>query len=178
MSNDLQIAKAGIRLHNIWGRMQERCNNPGCRTYHRYGGRGIKIRWADFDSFFEDMFPTHDFSLSLDRINNDGDYCRENCRWATPKQQANNTSKNRWIEIDGERKTLVEWAEYFGMRPGTVTQRINSYGWDEIRAITTPIAPRNAGHCTNGHPFTEETKRKDGKGYWCKECRRVKGVAA
>lgn len=76
---------------NIWQHMKNRCNNPKDASYSGYGGRGIYVceRWMTFANFLEDMGEKPE-GLSLDRKNNDGPYCKENCRWATPKEQANN----------------------------------------------------------------------------------------
>jgi len=80
----------------VWIAMKQRCGNPKCKAYKNYGGRGIVIceRWLEsFNSFWEDMGSTWRRGLSIDRINNDGNYEPENCRWATSKQQNNNQRK-------------------------------------------------------------------------------------
>lgn len=80
--------------------MLHRCNKPKNRSYHNYGGRGIKVceRWHDYLNFKEDMLPTFAPKLTLDRIDVNGNYCLENCRWATVKEQQNNKRTNHLID--------------------------------------------------------------------------------
>lgn len=130
----------------IWSSMKARCCLPANHAYHWYGGRGIRVcdRWMNsFEAFLEDMGRRPD-GLTLDRENVNGDYCKENCRWATPKNQARNTRSNRVIEIDGESRCLAEWCEYMGISRQTVTSRLR-YGWDETTAIITPARKLTEG---------------------------------
>jgi hypothetical protein len=87
------------RLYRILKGMKQRCCNINDKRYHRYGGRGISVceEWRNSFTSFRDWALNNGYrdDLSIDRINNDGNYCPENCRWATPKEQANNTSKNK-----------------------------------------------------------------------------------
>ena len=128
-------------LYAIYRTMMHRCYNPKAGAYRHYGGRGIAVcqRWREsFLSFVEDMGPKPSPDHSIDRINNDGDYCPENCRWATPKQQARNwKNRNVRYEHGGESLTLSEWAERLHIRRESIRDRINS-GWPLSKALSTP----------------------------------------
>jgi len=92
--------------------MIQRCYNLNNSQFKNYGGRGIKIcqRWLDsFENFLEDMDRAPGIEYSIDRIDNDGDYCKENCKWATPKEQLQNTRRNVWLECDGIKMIKTGW---------------------------------------------------------------------
>lgn len=135
----LKEAKCAIRLHSIWGNMRDRCNNPNYRAYKRYGARGICIEWNSFDDFYLDMIGSYKEGLTLDRIDNDKNYSKENCRWATWNEQARNRSNNNVIEYMGEKKTLKEWSDIIHIKSPTLSMRLGKYGWSVEKAFTTPI---------------------------------------
>jgi hypothetical protein len=130
--------------YSIWANIRARCNNPGNTSYPKYGARGIRVceRWrADFLNFLEDMGrrPTPDHSI--DRIDNDGDYAPENCRWATRKEQCRNRRSSKFIEFRGQTKTAAEWAELSGVGQRLLHWRLRR-GWSVERALTEPVLGR------------------------------------
>jgi hypothetical protein len=129
-------------LYSIWTSMHTRCYNERSQHYKRYGGRGIKVceRWHDYALFRDDMSPGYlPGKVSIDRKDNDGDYCLENCRWATDIQQQRNTSRNRNMEFNGEIMCATAWNEKMGYSRNCILKRLAA-GWSEERAITTPMA--------------------------------------
>ena len=130
--------------YNTHQLMKRRCYEKTNEHYKYYGSRGIKVcdRWLEsFENFYEDMGPKPSKKHSLDRIDNDGDYCPENCKWSTHTQQTNNTRKNVFVEIDGIQKTLVQWSDFFKIDYGVVRMRIHR-GWSVHKALTTPVRQR------------------------------------
>ncbi len=114
--------------YNIWCNMKNRCQNPEYKEYHLYGGRGIKVcdRWSKFENFIEDMGDRPSKIYSLDRENNDLGYSPDNCRWATIVTQQRNKRSNRWIEYNGKRMILKEWADYFNTTPQNLHRMLKS----------------------------------------------------
>lgn len=125
--------------HNTWRGMVERCRNRNHQMYRLYGGRGIKVceRWLTFGNFLADM-GEKPIGRSLDRINNNGNYEPENCRWATRLEQARNASTNRLLTYNGKTQNVPEWAEEIGMLADTLHMRLHR-GWPTDRALTTPL---------------------------------------
>jgi hypothetical protein len=108
----------GSKEYRAWADMKTRCYNKKRETYHRYGGRGIKVcsRWlSSFENFFEDMGLCPQGKNSLDRVRNNGNYCKSNCRWATSKEQSANTSKAINIKFKGKTQPLMQWALEIGI---------------------------------------------------------------
>lgn len=119
----------GTRLYEIWQSMKSRCYNPNNTRYHRYGGRGITVcnEWVDnFETFYEwAVANNYSDDLTIDRINTDGNYEPNNCRWATRKEQANNRNSNIKITIGNSTRTLQEWCEIFKVEYKTINARYN-----------------------------------------------------
>lgn len=123
---------------NAWRMLRQRCNKPESKFYINYGGRGIKVcdRWMkSFENFYKDMGLAPSKTHSIDRINVNGNYEPDNCRWATPKQQANNKRMNLVIEFNGEKKTLQQWSEYYNIGPRTIKYRLSS-NWSVKDSLT------------------------------------------
>lgn len=134
------------RLYSIWSGLKSRCLNPNSPQFKNYGGRGIKVchRWRNggdgksgFECFLADMGERPSAKHSLDRIDTNGDYEPGNCRWATAREQNNNTRANRIVEFDGERMSISMAIERSGISTphGTVYTRL-ARGWPLERAIT------------------------------------------
>lgn len=116
----------GTNIHARWVAMRARCNNKGSSGYERYGGRGIKVcdRWNSFELFYQDMGLPPSPEHSIERIDNNGDYSPENCRWATRREQQGNTRFNKHVWLDGERVIVSEAARRLGITPASVRKRI------------------------------------------------------
>jgi len=129
----------GTREHNSWKQLRQRCNNPKDPSYHRYGGRGIKVceRWGSFENFLQDMGQCPEGKKSIDRVDNNGDYEPLNCRWATNKEQSQNRRTNSLIEFRGEVKCISQWAEEIGIQKATIRARLQK-GWTVEKTLTAP----------------------------------------
>jgi len=127
-------------LFNVWTGMIRRCTNPNDKKYPRYGGRGIKVcdRWLNVNNFIADMTAGYKKGLQINRIDNDGNYTKDNCEWATTKAQTRNYSRNVIIEHIGKKLCVVDWAIETGIPAKTIYDRI-SHGWSPIDAITKPV---------------------------------------
>lgn len=144
---------------SIWYTMKARCYNPNNHKYARYGGRGIKVcnRWLEsFDNFYADMGAKPSPQHSIDRIDNNGNYEPTNCKWATHKEQGNNTNNNFLITIDGKTKTLGEWCDQYGVPYKTMWARIKTTKMSPLQALTSPI-PLDT--CKHGHELIGDNLR-------------------
>lgn len=128
-----------------WKGMKQRCYNTKYVSYDCYGGRGIIVckRWRDsYKAFIADMGPRPSTNHSIDRIDNDGDYGPENCRWATRVEQSNNCRRNRWLTVGGVRKTQTQWSRDLGGCDTLVSTRIR-LGWSLADAVSLPTGSKN-----------------------------------
>ena len=129
-------------LYKCWNSMKNRCNNPKMENYSIYGGRGISYckEWEHFEPFMDWALKNgYKEELSIDRIDVNGNYEPNNCRWVTLKQQARNRRGTYFITYNGETHCLTEWAEILGFKRVTLQKRIKDYRWSIKKAFTTPI---------------------------------------
>lgn len=152
----------GTSTYVCWAGMKQRCNDKKCEAYRNYGGRGIKYSddWEKFENFYRDM-GKRPKGASLDRIDVNGDYCKENCRWANWVVQANNKRTNRVIEYNGECKTLAEWARYLRINIRTLAARLDKYNWSVKKSFETPV--RECRKCGSLYHFTWQHKKVNRK---------------
>ncbi len=128
----------GERLYWTWHGMMQRCGNPKSTVFKNYGGRGIAVceRWKSFENFAADVGKPPTPKHSLDRINNEGDYEPSNVRWATKIEQCNNTRRTRFLELNGERKSLMQWSRDLGVSYGRLQWHLrNGKTFAEIVAL-------------------------------------------
>jgi hypothetical protein len=133
---------------NTWHDMIRRTTDIRRQCYHRYGGRGITVcdRWKDFKNFLEDMGERPP-GLTLERLDNSEGYCRENCKWATQKEQARNRRTSKIISYNGKKQSLAAWCEELGLNYSHTLGRINKCNWPVEKAFTTtkPMFIRKKG---------------------------------
>ena len=132
---------SGTPEYQAWHDMKRRCFNHNTKQYLDWGGRGITVcdRWLDFENFLADMGSRPTSKHSLDRIDNDGDYSAENCKWATKAEQQNNKRNNKpLIKIDDVTLTITQWAKKMGYGEMVIQGRLN-LGWSDYDAVMTPV---------------------------------------
>lgn len=121
------------RLKQIYRHMKHRCNNPASAQFPIYGGRGIKVcqEWLDSPQAFYDWAFANGYSdnLTIDRIDTNGNYEPSNCRWANRKTQANNRRSTKMLCLNGETRSLSQWADYFGLEYKLVADRYYKKHW-------------------------------------------------
>lgn len=125
-------------IYKVWHAMIERCRNAKHSDYPLYGGRGIVVAaaWTDFAKFRLDMGP-RPHGATLERIDVNGNYCKSNCRWATPQEQANNRRNNRHVYFNGYWRTIAEWSRITGLSKRCIQYRLSA-GWPKDAVLTTP----------------------------------------
>lgn len=135
------------RFYKIWGCMKNRCLQKNSNSYKDYGGRGIKMcdRWLEkFENFRDDMYKSYlehvkqfgELNTQIERINNDGNYCLENCKWSTIEEQANNRRSNKFITYGGKTLSRVKWSKMLGITQSALYSRIDKMKWPIQRALT------------------------------------------
>jgi hypothetical protein len=119
----------GTRLYHIWKSMNSRCNTSSCPSYVNYGARGISVceEWRDYKKFKNWSLSNGYLSnLSIDRINNDGNYSPDNCRWATPVRQARNKRNTLYYTYEGVKKPLADWADHYNINYKQAWQKLKN----------------------------------------------------
>jgi len=137
-----------LKLKWVYRNMVNRCHKPGTRRYECYGGRGISVcqEWKREPTSFFEWAASHGYApgLQINRKDNDGNYCPENCNFVTQTVNQNNTRRNHFIEWNGERKTIADWARQLGMSDRVLNKRI-IHGWSVEKMMTQPVrSPRYA----------------------------------
>lgn len=178
-------------LYNVWRSMRGRCLNQHARSFPNYGGRGISIcpEWDSFAQFVSDMGERPP-GTSIDRIDNDGNYTPENCRWASKRVQQRNRRNAVYVLVEGVRYRAIELAEQAGFKADTIIARAakgmtleqvmspeeytNKTAWE--KAVAARVAnQRAATHCRNGHAWTAENTKITPQGWKrCRTCHREK----
>lgn len=138
--NTKRLTTHGMRhtaIYEVWCGMKGRCLNVKKDCYKDYGGRGIKVcdRWLKFENFLADMGERPE-GMSIERIDNDGNYEPGNCKWATSKEQSNNKRSCVIISYGGKKMSLKEWAKHLNINYGTLWDRINRRGWSIEKAFS------------------------------------------
>lgn len=139
MTNFKSLWLRHTSFYRSWAGMKSRCTNKNLPDFLNYGWRWIIYdnNWENFMWFYHDMFSSYEEWLSIDRIDVNGNYCKENCRWANRTQQNRNTKRNtiitnsKWIS-----KTLAEWSEITWIKRTTISMRILQYWWSIDNALT------------------------------------------
>lgn len=126
-------------MYNVWSSIKARCLNHNDKQYSDYGGRGITIceSWMQYENFHDDMINTYKHGLSIERVDNNKGYGKENCIWADRITQANNKRRNRFMEYDGEKMTVSQMAKKYNIHPSVLQSRLR-VGWSVEKALTTP----------------------------------------
>lgn len=139
----LGVTKHGLstkRPYFTWQGMIARCYKKNCRGYERYGGRGITVcdRWrTSFQNFWDDMHEGYADHLQIDRLDNDGPYCKENCKWSTRTEQQSKRSCTVLVSAFGKTQTVPAWSRDLGINQNTIRARIDK-GWTSEDAVSLP----------------------------------------
>lgn len=174
MQQPTRLAMSGgeEKLRKVWRQMHARCEKPSDKRYAAYGGRGITVcaEWATYPPFRAwALAAGYQDGLTIERVDNDGNYEPGNCRWATRAEQALNYRRNVRLTAFGETKTVKEWAAdpRCVVSEAALRLRVGRRGWEAERALTTPTIHNNgqATHCPQGHPYTPENTYVDGNGW-------------
>ena len=139
--------EGGTRLYKIWACMKSRClNSKDVEKFKLYGGRGITVcnEWSNDYMVFRNWALSNRYAenLTIDRIDNNGNYCPENCRWIPHKEQCMNRRSNHWVTENGETLSILQWANKLGVSHSLIITRLKN-GGSVYDGVENPLAPNN-----------------------------------
>ena len=140
MLNRLTHGKSNSRLYRIWNHMKQRCSNRKNKYYHNYGGRGITVcsEWVNFEVFQAWAISNgYGDNLTIERVDNNGNYCPDNCTWIQKSAQSSNTRRCVTLTYNGKTQNISSWAKELGL-PYTLLQARKKRGWDDVRILSAP----------------------------------------
>jgi hypothetical protein len=140
---------SNTKLYKVWSSMKCRCQNPNDQSYANYGGRGIGLwsGWQEFTPFYEWAHKNgYKAGLTIERIDNNRDYCPTNCTWISKGQQSNNTRRCKMIEHNGECHNLKDWSIKVGLPYCVLQSRLKKLGWSIDKALSEPIIEPSLKH--------------------------------
>ena len=187
---NIKHAACNTPAYKSWCSMLQRCNNVKSTHYKRYGGRGIMVcnNWLQFENFLADMGQPPE-KYTIERINNNGNYEKSNCKWASRLEQQSNRNVCRIISWNGVSNTIAEWSRITGIHHNTITSRLNNnlqvdqiFSQDKqintkglsLGATSSSLARLARTHCKYGHEYTPENTTQTAKQRICKTCHREK----
>lgn len=150
------------RTYSSWRSMLKRCYNPKHKSYSHYGAKGITVSsdWrSSFQSFLADMGEAPSSKHTIDRLNNELGYFKDNCRWATPIDQATNRKTSKYLEYQGVVLTYAQWCRKLGFPKHTISSRLDN-GWSVEDALTRPICRGKPGSESPSAKLTEDIVRE------------------
>jgi hypothetical protein len=154
MANIKKHGMSTTLFYKVWQSILQRCNNPKAQAFKDYGARGITVSesWLKFENFMEDMLPTFEDGLTIDRTNNNEGYSKENCRWATCTEQNNNKrpkSCEYILTANGKTMSLLEWSKELDRNYFTMLNRVKRLKWSDEKVINTPIVESKRNTLSN-----------------------------
>ena len=147
------------RFYRIYHVIRQRCEDANFSNYPSYGGRGVRKLWKSFEQFRDDMHESYlehvrefgEKDTTIERIDVNGHYCKENCRWATNREQSRNKTNSRFLQLGDNKRNMSDWVGHLGLSQSALTSRINRLRWSVERTLTEK---------RREHPITYKGKTK------------------
>ena len=170
-----------INIYWAWKAMKQRCQNPRCTAYKNYGKRGITVceDWQQFEPFLEWCLNNgYERGLDLDRVDNNGNYEPNNCRWTSRKENSNNTRFTVFVTVNGERRCATDWEGMYNLKPGLISYWVRKHG--EEYAADRILEVAESGYRDHDYGYSHRKKIRDENGVIynsTRECARAHGLA-